>query len=663
MKIPFPLKLFSGLILVAIAVPGLYVAFFGWNVLRQPIERLVFDKTGRQLSIHGDVDITLGWPYPRLRATDVSFANPPWAGQKQMITSEAVDLMIDLPQLLQQTLVLPEVRLKRPVVNLEQGLNGQKNWLLDANQQDESARLQIGRLTLDNAQLSYEDAQQKTRLSAEISTSTADPAGTPERNAVVNDGLVFTVTGRYKGMPLKAHGKGGAVLALRDDTKPYPLSAELTIGHTGARFSGSVTSLLKFTAIDVDMALQGASLAQLYPLLGIAFPETPAYATTGHLVHREHAWRYEKFSGRIGQSDMAGSLQVDLRGKRPALNAELVSKRLDFADLGPLIGAWPGRVQAANQALQAAPAPSGTATAAEAPTPRQVRVLPDIPFKTERWNSVDAEVSLKANSIHSDHLPLENFVTHLSLRDSVLTLDPLDFGVAGGQLKGVIAMDGRSTPIQTHAQVKARKLLLAKLFPGFDLNKNSIGQLNGAFDLKGSGNSVRTMLATSSGKIGLVVSGGEISRLMMERAGLHLWEILELNVAGDKRIKIRCGVADFEVREGLMQADALVFDTEVTTLIGTGNINLAQETIDLTLNQKTKNTSPLALRSPIRVRGYFAQPEARVDKGPMAARAFGAIALGMINPLLALIPLIDAGPGSDSDCRQLIRDARALPRK
>jgi AsmA protein len=45
----------------------------------------------------------------------------------------------------------------------------------------------------------------------------------------------------------------------------------------------------------------------------------------------------------------------------------------------------------------------------------------------------------------------------------------------------------------------------------------------------------------------------------------------------------------------------------------------------------------------------------------VAARALGAIALGIVNPLLALIPLIDAGPGKDSDCGQLIREARALP--
>jgi AsmA protein len=117
-------------------------------------------------------------------------------------------------------------------------------------------------------------------------------------------------------------------------------------------------------------------------------------------------------------------------------------------------------------------------------------------------------------------------------------------------------------------------------------------------------------------------------------------------------------VADFDVTQGRMRATALVFDTEVTTIIGTGSIDLGQETLDLTLNQKTKNTSPLALRSPIYVRGSFAQPEVQVDKGRMAARALGALTLGLVNPLLALAPLIDAGPGHDSDCGQLVREAK-----
>jgi AsmA protein len=194
------------------------------------------------------------------------------------------------------------------------------------------------------------------------------------------------------------------------------------------------------------------------------------------------------------------------------------------------------------------------------------------------------------------------------------------------------------------------------------LNQTSIGQINGEFNLTGSGNSVGSMLASANGKASLVVAGGQISRLMMEKVGLHLWEILALNLTGDKQVKLRCAVADFNVKAGMMQTEALVFDTQVTTLLGSGSIDLAHEKLDLTLTPKTKSTSPVALRSPIYIRGSFAQPQASIDKGQVAARAVGAVALGLVNPLLALLPLIDSGPGQDSDCGQLVRDARAVPR-
>ncbi len=615
---------------------------FGWNWLRGPIERMTLDKTGRELIIGGDLEIRFDWPWPYIHAGAVTFANPGWARERQMVAAEAVEIAIDLPQLLRQNIVFSEVWLKRPVIFLEQGVNGQKNWLLDLNQQDESARIRIDRLTLDHGTLGYDDAGQKTSIQSELSTSNAQPAGA---------GLAFTAQGQYKGLPLKARGNGGPVLGLRDERTPYPLKTEFTVGSTKVKADGTITSLLKLSALDMRLAVRGESLAQLYPLLGIALPETRAYAIDGHLLHSERTWRYEKFSGRIGNTDMTGTVGVDTGGKRPAMKADLVSSLLDFADLGPLIG------------VRAGPAQTDTPIPKTAFTPARARVLPDLPFKTDRWDSVDAEVTLQAKAIrHAKALPLENLVASLSLRDSVLTLKPLNFGVAGGQLNAVISLDGRKDPIEAHVQVRARKILMAKLFPTVELSKSSMGQINGEFDLAGKGNSVRRMLASSNGKVGLVVTRGEISKLMMEKAGLHLWEILALKVAGDRLVKLRCGVADFDVKEGIMHADALVFDTEITTLVGTGRIDLGQETLDVTINQKTKNTSPVALRSPIYIRGSFAHPDVKVDQGRVAVRALGAIALGIVNPLFALIPLIDAGPGSDSDCRQLVREARALPR-
>ncbi|MDP1613965.1 MAG: AsmA family protein [Sulfuritalea sp.] len=644
MTLPRSLKWIAGVLLAPVVLAMLFIAIFGWNWLRAPIERMTTERTGRVLAINGDLTVKFGWPLPHIRAAAVSFANPAWAREKQMVTADAVDVTIHLPQLLARNIVLPEVRLEHPVVFLEQAADGRRNWLLDLEQRDEQARVRIDRLTLDQGRLGYDDVGQNTSIRAELSTTDA-PAN--------ESGVSFTAQGHYQGMPLKASGKGGPVLGLRDEATPYPLQTEFTVGHTAVKAVGTITSLLKFSAVDMRLAVRGDSLAQLFPLLGIAFPETRAYATEGHLLHQANTWRYKEFAGRIGGSDIAGTLQVDTGGKRPAMKADLVSKVLDIADLGPLIGARPGSVDAAKQA---APVPTGT------PTPKMARVLPDLPFKTDRWDSVDAEVTLKAKTFrHARDLPLEDLTAHLSLRDSVLTLDPLDFGVAGGQLNAVISLDGRSDPILAHARIKARKIQLAKVFPTAALGTNSIGQINGDFDLAGKGNSVRRMLANSSGKVDLVVAGGKISKLMMEKAGLHLWEILELKMSGDRLVVLRCAVAGFDVRQGNMKANALVFDTEVTTIVGTGSIDLGEEKLDLTLNQKTKYTSPVALRSPIYVRGSFASPTVGVDKGRVAVRALGALALGLVNPLLTLIPLIDAGPGKDSDCGELVREARTLP--
>ncbi|WP_163413976.1 AsmA family protein, partial [Escherichia coli] len=54
---------------------------------------------------------------------------------------------------------------------------------------------------------------------------------------------------------------------------------------------------------------------------------------------RGSTWRYEKFTGRVGGSDLGGTLAYTMREPRPQLTGELVSHQLLFADLAPIIGA------------------------------------------------------------------------------------------------------------------------------------------------------------------------------------------------------------------------------------------------------------------------------------------------------------------------------------
>lgn len=610
-------------LLAAVVLALLVLAVVGWNWARGPLQNLALQKTGRALQIGGDLTLHWAWPAPRLQARAVQFANPDWASAPQMLSADAVDVGIHLPELLRGRLAFTELRLSRPRVFLEQASGGRKTWLLDHQQTDENARLRIERVQLDQGELRYADAARKTAVLATLST--------------VDAATLFKASGQYEGLPLSAEGSGGPVLALRDATLPYPLKLAATLGRTRVQAEGSVTGLLKPSAVDLQISLQGDSLASLFPIIGIGLPRTPAYRTTGHLVRSGTRWRYDATAATVGRSDLAGSLQVETAGQRPMLSGALTSRRLDLADLGPAIGA--------------APAASGTAAK---------RVLPELPLATDHWDSVNADVTLKAQSLLRDQsLPLENLQLRLRLDDRLMTLDPLDFGLAGGRLKAQVTLDGRSTPLRVNARLQLRGVQLGQLLPTVDLSKTSIGQLNGDITLAGQGASVGRMLATADGRVSLVAQNGQISRLMMEQIGLHLLEILQLNLTGDQTVPLRCAVADFDVARGVMQAHALVLDTSVNTVVGNGRIDLAQETFDLRFVPRTKVSSLVALRGPVYLTGPFAQPVLRLDTGRIVARGAGALALGLLNPLLALLPLFEPGPGADSPCAELVREARS----
>ena len=101
--------------------------------------------------------------------------------------------------------------------------------------------------------------------------------------------LVFDARGTLVGLPLEAKGSGGPVLALRDDSAPYPIKFHAALGKTRADVDGTITGLTALSAADVQLALRGQNFADLYPLLQVTLPPTPPYQIAGHLrYHGKH---------------------------------------------------------------------------------------------------------------------------------------------------------------------------------------------------------------------------------------------------------------------------------------------------------------------------------------------------------------------------------------
>ena len=606
-------------IVAVFLLAGMLFLFFGLNTLKGPITRAVNKSTGRELVIEGDLKPKWDLIHPRFRAEKVSFGNPDWAKEQYLLQAEAVEITLSVMPLLAGRVVLPHVLLEKPVVNLEQDEDGRKSWILEkeAEPQEES-RIQIKRLSLDHGRLAYDDAWRDISVTAELNSDAT--------------GIQFATKGKYQGMPLSASGHGGPVLALRDaDGEPYPLKAQAKIGETSLSVDGTINELVGFSGLDMAVTLSGKSMDDLYWIIEVALPKTSPYTTSGRLIRNKTQVRYENFTGKVGDSDLAGTFEFNTGGQRPTMTGDLRSKVVDLADLGVVVGTRE-------------PRKSGGA-------------LPDAPFEPRRWKSVNADVKFQAGTIRRpEQLPLENLSTRIRMQDAVLSLDPLEFGTAGGKLAGVIKLDGRQDTIRGDARIKVQKLQLAKLFPTVKVTQASVGDLSGAIELTGTGNSVAKLLGTSNGKIGLFMEGGEVSELVMQMVAIDLWGITRVKLKGDKQIPIRCVVGDFGVKGGVMTTNALVFDTQVVNVGGSGTINLANEQLDLTLVPEPKDGSLLSLNSPLYIRGTFSNPKAAPDMKAMAAKGLGAAALAILNPLLAVIPLLDSGKGKDSPCGELIAE-------
>lgn len=621
-------------VLAALAILlALLVALWDWNWFRGPVERMVQARTGREFRI-GRLDVDLG-RVATIRGDDLTLANAAWSRQPLMARAKRAEIDLRPWPLLRGEVRIPEIRLDRPEVWLEAG-NGDHpgNWVF--GQGAGGGRLPaMGRLRVEQGRLRFVDAASRTDIDVDIHSLPAagrDPAAP----------IAVAGQGRWRGNPFALEGSTASPLELSQTDHPFRIDLRGNAGPTRAHVRGTLTNPFQFRVFDLQMTLDGQDMQDLYPLIGVAIPPTPPYHLEGRLKRDNETWRYEDFSGRAGDSDLSGTARIDTGGERPLLTAELVSRRLDFDDLAGFIGA-PPRTDAGEAAN-----PEQKRLAAERAA--KPRVLPDTPYNLSKLRAMDAKVHWKAHRIDAPSLPLDDMDVRLTLENGLLELDPLDFGVAGGDIRANVRMDARRAAITTQLRASLRKLQFGRLFPDAKLAREASGAIGGEIDLTGDGNSIAAMLGSSDGNVAIGMGRGRVSNLVMELAGLDVAETLKYLLGKDRSIPLRCAFADFGVRDGRMRSRAFAFDTTDTIILGEGTVDLKDESLDLLLRPRPKDRSILAFRSPLRIGGTFKDPSFRPDAKALGARGVIALTLGSIAPPAALLATIEAGPGKDSDC-------------
>ena len=668
-KHPRTLKIGGGILAVIAALIVLFM-LFDWNMLRPYINRKVSESTGREFAILGNLDVKFyrgldsekGWrryvPRPYVSAEDIHMSNPDWSTVgKQMAVTRRVDVGFRILPLLRKKMVITDLRLDGPQIALQQRKDGSNSWTLKDNGPSEW-NVDIQRLAFTTGTLRYLNqvigldlhADAKS-IDAKSNSGNVTPAA-PATKSAQPYGLQFTLGGKYNKAPITGGGKAGAVLTLTDSDITFPIEGNADIGGNKIDLRGTLSDPRSLSGMNLQMKLAGPSMAELYPLTGVLLPDTPPYETHGRLLGQkgdDDRWTftYDKFSGKVGASDIAGTLAYVQRANRPLLRGQLVSQQLRLADLGPSVGADTG---------------AGTKQAGKVKAPAAGKALPVDEFNTAKWGALDADVKFSGKRIvRVNDIPLENVVADIHMKDKVLKLTPLNFGMAGGQIVTNISLDGRNKNIDAQARLAARHLKIRELFPKLQSMKASFGEINGDAALAGKGNTIATMLGTSNGELNAVVTEGSVSKFILEIAGLNVANALAAKLFGDKQVHMNCLAAESAVRNGRANIQRFVLDTDDAVIDVTGYVDLAQEQLALDVMPKTKGNRIFTLRTPLYAKGTFANPDVGPYKTPIAIKAGAALALAAISPLAAVLPLVNVTKVPDTDCATAIANAQKPP--
>lgn len=647
-----PVWLGLGIALIVLAV------LFDWNWFRGPLERYVSKKTQREFTI-SHLDVDLGWN-PTIRMQDVYFGNAAWSKSGEpMARVERVEFSVSLRDLPGKVLV-PRVALTKPQLLFEKLADESKNWVFSDPSDKSPSKLRISTLSVDQGQLRFVDHGEPFLI--DVKARTFDPGSQAQVTSVdakpVNNKYAaeYSFTGKYHGSGFSGTALTGEVLSFQESEVPFPLKGSLVAGTTRVDVEGTIADAVNISAIDAQLRIQGQTMANLYPFLLLPLPASPPYLLQGRLQLKGNRYGIDNLTGKIGSSDVAGKVSYIIKQPRPLLTADLRSKLLNVTDLGPLVGVQT-RGSGGKPAVSQADTSNKAAATAKQDAIDPNHILPSGKFDGSRLQKIDAQVNFTAAKLEvPSDLPLESMRASLRLENAVLKLSPLEFGFAGGSIASQVTLDARKPIIHTSATVKMRGVQVAKLVPDKKTFAQGAGVLGAYVELQGSGNSIADAAAKADGRVSAAVANGRISNLLDAASGLNGGKVLSLLAGGDQTIKVNCGGFDFDVKNGLGKASVFVVDTEQTQILGNGGFDLGKETFDLVVTPMPKRMGILSLRTPVHAFGTFKKPQYELQKGPLIARAGGALALLAVSPLAALLPLLETGPGEDTDCLRLQSD-------
>lgn len=637
------LGLLAVMILAVVAVV-IVLETIDFNGYRPLIEAEVRSITGRDLAIAGNFTLSLSLK-PTVVVHDVRLANAPWGSRPDMARIGTLEAEMELLPLLSGEVKVDHVLLQNADILLETDKQGRGNWALalpggGTTGGGASPPPVVGRVTIEDATLTLRDGVggQQHQLAVTALNATAAGATSP---------VTLSLKGALDTVPLTLAGTLGSPWALFGN-QPVPLDLKLSTAGATVTLKGRIGDPTQARGIDVAFVAEGKSLADLAPLAGLPLPALGPYSARARLTDVEgNAFRLSDLRGRLGGSDLAGEVTLALGGPRPRLTADLTADRLDARD----IGIPPGRG-------------GGTHVG---------RLIPAEPLPFGLLTLVDGSLRFAGKQVLKAPVVLDDVQLEAGLEAGKLSIGRFSTGLAGGTLTASGSIDAARAAAIVRLQAETRRVEAGALLQTLDISRVlSGGRVTLSLDVSGQGRSLHAIAASLDGQTRMEMGPGDVDNGFVRLLMADLVKLFSFGGSGNSS-NLNCVAARFDLSHGVATSRGLVIDTPAVTVVGSGQIRLDTENLDLVFVPHAKQPGLASLAVPMQVRGPIANPSVFPDPVGAATSLAGSavgVAAGVALAPVAIVGALAGLTGSSAlaseaagrnPCSQALAGGKAQP--
>ena len=629
-------------LLAVIALAFTVLMATDFNDYRDLVQQRMKAATGRDLVIAGNIDASFSLS-PRLTAKQVSFRNARWSDIPQMASLNEIEAEIALLPLLGGEIRINEVVLRGGQVVIETNKQGIGNWVLDLAPQTATASEsstttasglpRIDRMTIEDVTLLYREGDTGEQHTLAVKRFIAEDAP--------GAGIKIEIKGAWNERPL---GLAGTVGEPRQFTEgPLPVNLQGKLGEVALGLRGQIGDPTTFSDLSLNVTSSGPSLASLGEILGAELPNSAPYSLETRLNGGGGKFTFADVSARVGGSDANGNIVLDTASAVTGLTVTLASQRLDFKDLGLDDG-------------------GGTANSNS-----DGRLFSAEPWPLDWLKHIDGEFTWPVGTLVRGGASARDVAVALAIKDGAATLKYVKAQIEGGTIDGKGSLKPGKGSAVLALTLAAKGIQSAPLLSMMGLEDVlTVGRLNMDMDVNGPATSLRGLMGGLNGKASFATGEGRVQNAFARLLLSNLFGLLT-PLDGDAS-RISCIAGNFDIKQGIATTRGTVVETPGATVVGTGNIDLRNERIDMRVDPKSKDLNLSAIAVPVRITGPLASPNVIPDPvatvGNTVNFATGTVNVATLGIFGALTGLDGSSDATANPCATALNSAlSAKPRK